>query len=316
MTETATPQPATTQPATTRMPSTAAAARGATPPWTQYLPWTDRRGRLARIKLAAFALALAPGLVLAAQWAAGTLGARPLNAVIHGTGLWAIRFLLISLAVTPARFVFDAPKVFTVRRMLGLTALAYALIHLGLYVGYQGFDLLKVGSEIVRRVYLTIGFVALLGLVALGVTSTDAMMRRLGKRWKRLHRLVYGIAVLGLLHHFMQAKADVTPAVLVAGFYVWLMLYRVLPVRQRINPAALIGLAAAASAGAMAIEFAWYRLATRINPWRVLDANFAFAYGIRPAVWVGIVALGIAAIVAVRRAVTLLALRRAASPAA
>ena len=312
MTQTAKAQTAKTQTAKTQ----AAKTQTATLPWTHYLPWTDRRGRLARIKLAAFVLALAPGLVLAAQWAGGTLGARPLNAVIHGTGLWAIRFLLISLAVTPARFVFDAPKVFTVRRMLGLTALAYALIHLGLYVGYQGFDLLKVGSEIVRRVYLTIGFVALLGLVALGVTSTDSMMRRLGKRWKRLHRLVYGIAVLGLLHHFMQAKADVSPAVLVAGFYVWLMLYRALPVRQRINPAALVALAVGASAGAMAVEFAWYGLATRINPWRVFDANFAFAYGIRPAVWVGIVGLGVAAFVATRRAVAVLTLRRAASPAA
>jgi sulfoxide reductase heme-binding subunit YedZ len=282
---------------------------------TPIIPWQDRRGRFVAIKAAAFALAVAPGAVLAWQWSDGELGPRSLHAAIHVTGLWAIRFLLISLAVTPFRFVLDAPKLFIVRRMLGLTALAYAGVHLSLYVIDQGFDPVKVVTEIFSRVYLTIGFAALLGLTVLGITSSDRLVKRLGARWKRLHRLVYAIAVLGLLHHFMQAKADVSSAVLVTGFFLWLMLARTLPLRWRRNPAALLGITALALVATMAIEFAWYDIATKIPAWRVLDANFTFGFGVRPAIWVGLVGLGVAIVVAARLVLAgLLPARRRAAP--
>jgi sulfoxide reductase heme-binding subunit YedZ len=269
---------------------------------TPITPWRDRRGRFVAIKAAAFALMVAPGAVLAWRWTQGELGARALNAAIHGTGLWAIRFLLISLAVTPFRFVLDAPKLFIIRRMLGLAALAYAGAHLSLYVVDQGFDPIKVVTEIFSRLYLTIGFVALLGLTVLGITSADRLVKRLGARWKKLHRLVYPIAALGLLHHFMQAKADVSSAVLVTGFFAWLMMVRLLPFRWRRHPAALLGLTAIAAAATMGIEFAWYDIATKINAWRVLHANFAFGYGLRPAIWVALIGLGVAVVVAGQRA--------------
>jgi DMSO/TMAO reductase YedYZ heme-binding membrane subunit len=136
-------------------------------------------------------------------------------------------FIVFSLAVTPARRLFAAAKLINMRRTLGVTAFCYALLHLTLYVVEQKYDLAKVLSEIVLRIYLTIGFVALIGLIALAVTSTDGMIRRLGAhRWNRLHRIVYAIAVLGIIHFLMQTKLDISDSVMVAGFLFWLFGYR------------------------------------------------------------------------------------------
>ncbi len=193
------------------------------------LPWNDRAGRLSALKLGVFAACLAPGLLLAAQWLTVGLGSKPLTYAIHDTGDWAVRFLLLSLLVTPLRSIADWPKLILVRRMLGLTALAYVAVHLSLYVAERNGDLIKVASEIALRFYLTIGFVALAGLVALGVTSNDAMIRRLGaERWNRLHALVYWITALALLHFFLQSRLDVSQPVLMTGFFLWLMGYRLM----------------------------------------------------------------------------------------
>src|SRR5581483_5487293 len=134
-------------------------------------------------------------------------GARPETEAIHQTGLWAIRFLMIALAVTPLRAALDWGRLLTLRRMIGVTALAYAAIHFLLYNVQQNGRVLFVAAEIVHRFYLTIGFAVLLGLIALGATSTDAAMRRMGRWWKRLHRLSYPLGVLALLHYFIQSKA-------------------------------------------------------------------------------------------------------------
>jgi methionine sulfoxide reductase heme-binding subunit len=264
------------------------------------LPWRDRAGRLAPFKLAVFLALFVPGVVLAAQFAMGTLGARPLNAVIHGTGLWTIRLLLAALAVTPARAVFDSPRLPLVRRMLGVGALAYGLIHLTLYSIDQNGHMLHVAAEIIHRFYLTIGFTALLGLTALGITSTDASVRRMGKNWQRLHWLAYPIGVLAVFHATLQSKVDVSEAMVMAGCFVWLMLWRLLPVEWQRRPFALVPLAGLASAATAGLEYTWYALATRIPADRVLAANLDFEDGPRPAVWVLIAALCIA-VVAVAR---------------
>jgi sulfoxide reductase heme-binding subunit YedZ len=251
-------------------------------------PWQDRHGRLVPIKAVVFPLTLVPGLVLAAQFALGDLGSRPLNELIHGFGLWSVRFLVLTLAVTPLASLLDWPRIVSTRRLLGLTALSYVSIHFALYCIDQSGQVLHIASEIVRRYYLTIGFVALCGMVVLGVHSTDASVRRLGRNWKRLHRIVYVIAALGILHYFMQVKADVYAPTVLAGVFVWLMLYRVVRRGWHHSPGVLLALGAAAAAGTLGIEAAWYGIATRIPLARVVNASFAIGYWPRPAQWIAI----------------------------
>jgi methionine sulfoxide reductase heme-binding subunit len=265
------------------------------------LPWRDRHGRFLPLKAAVLAASFLPGAVLAYWWVCGLLGARPVNEVIHGAGDWAIRFLMISLTITPAARVLNWPRLLTVRRIVGLTALAYAVAHLLLYVVQQNFHLGFVASEIARRFYLTIGFVALLGVGVLGWTSTDAWMRDLGRRWKALHRSIYVLAVIALLHYFIQSKSKVSEPVFVSGLFVWLMLWRALPMAWQRSLLVLPPLAVLAALAAAGIEFAWYGLATGINPWRVLVASETLRFGLRPAHYVALAGLGIALLVAVRR---------------
>jgi methionine sulfoxide reductase heme-binding subunit len=267
------------------------------------VPWRDRRGRLVPLKAGVLAAVCIPGMLTAFWWTQNELGARPVTEAIHETGLWAVRFLLIALAITPLRTAVDWAKLLLVRRMLGLTALAYASIHLSLYAGQQNGHLLFVASEIIHRFYLTIGFVTLLGLVALGVTSTDGAIRRMGRGWKRLHRLAYPLGALALLHYFIQSKAKVSEPVFVAGLYVWLMLWRSLPASWQRSPLAYLPLAALSGLAAAGLEFGWYAIATHINPWRVLSANETLHFGLRPAHYVVLTTVGLALVVAGRRLV-------------
>jgi methionine sulfoxide reductase heme-binding subunit len=265
------------------------------------VPWRDRRGRFLPLKAAVLAAVCVPGLLAAFWWSDGDLGGRPVIEVIHETGLWAVRFLLIALAVTPLRAALNWGKLLLLRRMLGLTALAYAAAHFSLYIVDQNGNLLVVASEIIHRFYLTIGFVVLLGLIALGTTSTDAAIRRMGRWWKRLHRLSYVLGVLALLHYFIQSKANVSEPVFVAGLYVWLMLWRALPASWQRPIAIYPALALLSGAAAAGIEFAWYGIATHINPWRVLAADETLRFGLRPAHYVVLVTLGLGMVILVRR---------------
>ena len=259
-------------------------------------PWRDRRGRLVRIKAAVFPLLFIPGLLTTLWLATGDLGSRPVMEAIHQTGLWTIRLLFISLAITPFARIISWPQLLLIRRMVGIAALAYGVVHLSLYVVDSGFALLTVASEIVFRFYLTIGFVALLGLAALGVTSTDNAIKRMGVNWKRLHRLAYPIAILGGLHYFIQSKANVSEPVFMAGLLIWLLIWRALPPRAQQHWSTYPALAVLATLATVGIEFAWYALATHINPWRVLAANETLRFGLRPAHYVFVCALCVAVV--------------------
>lgn len=262
------------------------------------LPWNDRAGRLSGLKLIAFLGVIAPGLWIVVQAVTGTLGSKPITAAIHQSGDWTVRFLLISLLITPLRYVADWPRLIVVRRMIGVAALAYAVFHLVFYVVEQAYDLQKVVSEIVLRFYLTIGFVALVGLVALGATSTDAMIKRLGgQRWNRLHALVYPITALAILHFFLQTKIDVTEPVLMLGFFVWLILFRVMRRFDiAVRPVQLLLLALISAALTALLEAAWYATMTGVMASRILMANLDIAFGIRPSLWVLLAGLGLAVV--------------------
>jgi sulfoxide reductase heme-binding subunit YedZ len=228
-----------------------------------------------------------PAVYMTTQWCLGLFTSRPLNQAMLMTGVWAVWFLLLSLAVSPARSIFGLPKLIQVRRMLGLAAAAYTVAHLVFYGAMEGFNLPFVVSEILHRFYLTIGFVAVIGFVVLSITSTDAAIRSLGKRWKLLHRLIYPIAVLSLWHFFLTQKIDVTLAVLPTGLFLWLMLWRGMPAAVERTLSGLLLLAVLAGAGTIAIEYAWYALATFVPVSRVLAANWHWgARGPRPSFWV------------------------------
>ena len=259
------------------------------------LPWNDRAGRFAPLKAVTLVLVSLPALHLLYRTVTGGLGPRPLTEAIHTLGDWTIYLLLITLAVTPARRLFDWGKLIQVRRILGVAALLYILTHFTLYVVDSRLDLAFVAAEIAKRIYLLIGFTALLGLVALGVTSTDGMVKRLGAiRWNRLHRLVYVITALGILHYYMQSKVDVSQPVLMTGFFFWLMGYRLMASRgykEGLLP--LLVLSVTAALLTAAAEAAWYGIATGIGAWRPLLANLDFSYSIRPAWWVLAAGLGV-----------------------
>src|SRR6478609_4680942 len=144
---------------------------------------------------------------LVARGALNTLDPDPGKTLVHGLGLWALRFLLLTLAMTPLNR-FTPIQWVPLRRMLGLYTLGYAVLHLSAYTFfYLGLDFSTLARELVKRPYIVVGSAALLMLIALGVTSTRRWQQRLGKRWKTLHRLIYAVAVLVVIHFAWQVKS-------------------------------------------------------------------------------------------------------------
>jgi sulfoxide reductase heme-binding subunit YedZ len=266
------------------------------------IPWYDRTGRPSWLKLAVLLLLLAPGAWLAMRWRLYGLGARPFTEAILVTGIWAVRFLWLSLAITPLRRLANWPQLIIVRRMVGVGALGYVLAHLVLYAIEQG-TLWRVVTEIAQRTYLQIGFVAILVLVALGVTSTDGWVRRLGgKAWQRLHRAAYIAAFLGGVHFLMQAKAGLDQATLMMGLLIWLLAYRLVIARQGPVPMGRLAmLAMLASALAAIWEAGWYAVMKNLDGTRLLAANLDPELGPRPAAWVLAAGLAMIMVAHVRR---------------
>lgn len=173
-------------------------------------------------------------LALAAAGLAGFgLGANPVEKLLHELGLWGLQFLLLTLAVTPLRRLSGWHWLTGYRRMLGLFAFVYTLLHFGVYVVLdRGLAFGTIFEDITKRPYITLGVAGLLLMVPLAITSTRAMMRRLGARWLQLHRLVYLVAVLGVWHFYWQVKLDTLQASVYAVVLAALLLARLRPVRQ------------------------------------------------------------------------------------
>lgn len=269
-------------------------------------PWLDAAGRFSPFRTIVLVALSAPGALVALDFALGNLGAQPVEAALHATGLWTIRLLFAALAVTPLRMALDWPRLLDVRRMVGVAAFAYGAAHLVLYMADESFDLAKVASEIALRIYLTVGFVALLGLALLAVTSTDAAVRRMGPRWRQLHRAAYVIGLLAAVHFFMQSKANLAEPMLMMGIFVWLMGCRWLAKRAarggRLGGPWIAGLGAAAVALTAMGEAAWFWFRLGADPLRVLAVNFSLDAGFRPAWGVAFVAVLVLAGHVLRRA--------------
>jgi sulfoxide reductase heme-binding subunit YedZ len=165
------------------------------------------------IKPFVFIAALGPlAYLLLGAWQ-GRLGANPIETITRSTGLWTLRFMLITLAVTPLRRLTGLNDIVRVRRMLGLFAFFYGSLHLLTYVWLdQFFDWAAIVKDVAKRPFITAGFSAYVLLVPLAITSTAGMIRRLGGRtWRRLHRLAYVTAALGVVHYWWLVKADIRP---------------------------------------------------------------------------------------------------------
>jgi sulfoxide reductase heme-binding subunit YedZ len=155
------------------------------------------------------------------------LGANPVETLSHRTGDWSLRFLLLTLAVTPLRRLSGWNWLLKFRRMLGLFAFFYVCLHLGVYLIFdQFFDPSAILEDIAKRPYITVGFAGFLLLIPLAATSTNGMIKRLGRNWQRLHRLVYLIGVLGVVHYWWLVKADISEPLLYAGLLTMLLGYR------------------------------------------------------------------------------------------
>jgi len=181
-----------------------------------------------------FAASLVPaGLLTAGAFGLVDLGPDPTARILHSCGKTALNFLVLTLAVTPVRQLTGLSNLLRLRRMLGLFAFSYAALHFTVYVVLdQQLDFAGVLRDIAKRPYITVGFAALLLLIPLAVTSTNRMMRRLGRRWQRLHRLVYVCAVLGVWHYYWQVKRDVREPLLYVAILLVLFGYRIVR-RQR-----------------------------------------------------------------------------------
>jgi sulfoxide reductase heme-binding subunit YedZ len=269
---------------------------------TQLKLWRDARGRLSALRIAALVMLLLPiALAFTAPWTSEEFNARPFNDLTHRAGYWALMFVIISLAITPLRRIARYGALVDVRRMIGVGAFCYAVAHILLNIMHEKFNVAKVATEIVLRLYLTIGFIGFLGLTALAVTSTDGMVRRLGgRRWQRLHQLIYVIVLLALIHFFQQTKLNVWWPTLIAGLVGWLLGYRIMVRGRSGEPSTfmLLGLTVAVTALTFICEAIGIAIGFNTSPWLVLQMAFDVdleTFDIRPG-WL-VLAAGLAVVV-------------------
>lgn len=166
------------------------------------------------------------------------LGANPIEKIMRRTGDWTLRFLLITLTITPARQLLNLPWLIKLRRMLGLFAFFYALLHFTNYIWLdQYFDLDEIIKDVIKRKYITIGFACFLMLIPLAITSTNKMIKRLGgKRWQKLHKSVYAIAIGGVIHYLWLVKKDLSEPLIYAVLLAILLGYRIWQSQRKKNP--------------------------------------------------------------------------------
>lgn len=194
------------------------------------------------IKPLVFILALVPFAVLLLRILQNNLGPDPVQELSLETGVWTLRFLILTLALTPLRRISNQVEFVRHRRMIGLFALFYATIHLVVWLTFVlEFRWFAIVEEVLDRPYITVGFSAYLILLVLGITSPKFMVRKLGKGWKRLHKLVYVAAILGVLHLLWILRLDIGPAVFYGALVALLLGYRAwFSLRARRRRASLI----------------------------------------------------------------------------
>ncbi len=190
--------------------------------------------RLRLTKSILFVVCLVPVSLLGWNFYHDQLGANPFEVLTRESGEWTLRFLLLTLSMTPLRGILHQSWPLQLRRMLGLYSFFYACLHLLTYLWFDKFfEWPEIATDILKRPFITAGITAWILLLPLAITSTNGMMRRLGRRWKRLHRSIYLIAILGVLHFIWLVKADLREPLIYAGLLAVLLGYRVVKWRQK-----------------------------------------------------------------------------------
>ncbi|MBX6323450.1 MAG: ferric reductase-like transmembrane domain-containing protein [Rhodospirillaceae bacterium] len=250
-------------------------------------PWHDRSGAVSPLKAATLAALCLPALLVVLDVAGERYDVRPIVAFQRDTGLWTLRLLVITLAVTPLRQILRMPQLVPLRRLIGVGTFCYACLHLGAYLALKGFDPAIVAGELRQFVPLPLGLTVFAILSALAATSSDAMVRRLGgRRWQRLHRAVYAAIAVAILHAVLEMKLLIDQPAMIAGLLVWLMGYRLVLWRRGVERAravpTLLLLTLGAAALTMLGEAAYLQWRTHGSALLVLEADFTFVTGVRP----------------------------------
>jgi methionine sulfoxide reductase heme-binding subunit len=258
--------------------------RTAAQPLQLIWPWQDRNNKFSWLKASVFALMFAPGIWLVYQVAAGEFGPVPLGGMTYWSGVWATGLLLLALAITPALTITQWGQLIVVRRMIGVAALAYTIAHIIIYFALRFWNFASIAHEMVTRLSLIVASIATIGLIALGATSVDAAVRRMGaKGWQQLHNAIYAIAALALIHYLLSPDAY-PEQYLMSGMFFWLMGWRVLNRRGHGSDAsALALLAVSASLFAAFLEAGWLWAYHDYEPLGTLSNNLSLVLGLSPA---------------------------------
>jgi len=252
-------------------------------------PWQDRNRRFSWLKAVTFALMLFPAIRFAYQVGTGEYGMLPiaLGGMTYWSGVWATAILLMTLAVTPALAILRWPALVDVRRMIGVTALAFTIAHVVIYFALRFWNFPSIATEMATRLTLVVATLSTIGLIALGATSLDAAIRRMGARnWQRLHNTNYAISGLAILH-VVLARGTYTEQYALTGIFFWLMAWRLLARHGRGADARALAMLTAASCVVTALlEAGWLWGRRGYEPSWTLGNNFSLAIldvGVPPA---------------------------------
>jgi sulfoxide reductase heme-binding subunit YedZ len=248
-------------------------------------PWQDRKREFSWLKASAFALLFVPAIWLIYQIVTEQFGPVPLGGMTYWSGFWALAWLMAALAVTPALTIFGWGQLIIVRRMIGVTALAYTIAHIIIYFALRFWNFASIAHEMLTRLSLILATVATIGLIALGATSLDAAIRHMGaKGWDRLHNTIYVISLLAVIHYLLSP--DIYPEqYLMSGILFWLLVWRMLNRRgQGTNPMALVLLAVASGLFTAVIEASWIWAYQDYSFLEIYNVYFTLALGV-PTPW-------------------------------
>lgn len=256
-------------------------------------PWHDRHRGLSWLKAGTFALMFVPALWMLYQLGTDQFGPVPLGGMTYWSGLWATVLLLLALAVTPAVTILRLGRLIVVRRMIGVTALAYTVAHIVIYFALRFWDFVHIAHEMASRLSLILATIATLGLIALGATSLDAAVVRMGARgWQRLHKAIYAISALALVHYLLS-PGIFPDQYLTCGAFFWLMAWRLLDRGGHgAGVMALVALAVGSCVFTILLEAAWIWAYHGYRPLETLSSNLSLELGVAPA-WT-ILGLGLA----------------------